>query len=444
MNHDALLALAQRTAREAKRPTLCGRVAGVTGLVVEAHLPGAQLGELVSIARPGLPVSGEVVGFAEGKARIIPFGGVAGVTPGSYVHRLSGAAGIPVSEALLGRVIDPQGQPLDDKPIIQADDWAPLEAAALSPGKRAPIAKRFETGVRVLDSLLTCGRGQRVGLFAGAGVGKTTLIQQIARQAEADVVVFGLIGERGCEVQELMDSRALSRAVLVVSTSDRSPLERVRGALAATAVAEYFRDRGANVLLIVDSLTRFAMALREIGLAAGEPPATKGYPPSAFAALPRLLERAAPRAGGGSITGFYTVLVEGDDLSDPIADSARSLLDGHIVLSRSAASRGLFPAVDVLQSASRVAHKVTDAAQQGLAQRARALLAKQREAEELKSLGAYVPGASPELDRAVERGAKLEAWSRQSTSERASFDVSLKSLAQIVDAGTPAPKGEPR
>src|SRR5262249_13862438 len=234
-----------------------------------------------------------------------------------------------------------------------AGEEVPLEVPAPPARLREGIHEPLETGVRVVDALLTCGRGQRVGIFAGAGVGKTVLIRQIASQCDADVTVFGLIGERGCEVHDLMAERA-GKSVLVVSTSDRSPLERTRGALAATAVAEYFRDRGANVLLIIDSLTRYAMALREIGLAAGEPPATKGYPPSVFAALPRLLERAAPLASGGSITGIYTVLVEGDDMADPVADSARSLLDGHIVLSRDLAARGHFPAVDVLASASRV------------------------------------------------------------------------------------------
>lgn len=432
MNYQDLLLSAQDAARAASLPVELGRVAAVTGLIVEAYLPGAKLGELVSIQRHGQPLTGEVVGFAQGRARLVPFGGAQGVSPGAYVRRIHGEAGLPVSEGLLGRVIDPLGAPLDGRPL-PASSWVPLDAPALAPGERAPVHTRLETGVRVIDSLLTCGRGQRVGLFAGAGVGKTTLIQQIARQSDADVVVFGLIGERGCEVQELMDSRALSRAVLVVATSDRSPLERVRGALAATSVAEFFRDRGANVLLIVDSLTRYAMALREIGLSAGEAPATKGYTPSVFAALPRLLERAAPKAGGGSITGFYTVLVEGDDLSDPVADSARSLLDGHIVLSRAAASRGLFPAVDVLQSASRVSHKVTDRAAQELAQRARTLLAQQREAEELKSLGAYTPGASPALDRALSLGAKLEQWARQSTQERAPFETGLRALSQILE-----------
>jgi flagellum-specific ATP synthase len=283
----------------------------------------------------------------------------------------------------------------------------------------------------VIDGLLTCGRGQRIGIFAGAGVGKTVLIRQIARQAQADVTVVGLIGERGVEVQDLLETHALANSVVVVATSDRSPMERTRGALAATAIAEHFRDQGKNVLLIVDSLTRYAMALREIGLAAGEPTATKGYPPSVFAALPRLLERAAPVAGGGAITAFYTVLVEGDDLSDPVADSARSLLDAHVVLSRDLAGRGNFPAVDVLASTSRVFSQVTTPAAQETAQRARTLLSVRREAEELRSLGAYHPGHNPVYDQAIAVGKKLDDWSRQKPDERSTYEETMSRLAQV-------------
>ena len=273
---------------------------------------------------------------------------------------------------------------------------------------------------------------QRIGIFAGAGCGKSVLVEQIASQADADVIVVGLVGERGREVRELMTSPRRDRMVMVAATADRSPLERIRGALAATAIAEYFRDRGKNVLLVLDSLTRFAMALRELGLALGEPPATKGYPPSVFATLPRLLERCAPRAGGGAITGFYTVLVEGDDLSDPVADSARSLLDAHIVLSRDLAGRGHFPAVDVLSSASRVARKVASATVMSLATKSREQLARRRQAAELQALGAYTIGANPVLDNALAIGERIDAWSRQPPHEPSQYEVTVRGLAAAV------------
>jgi flagellum-specific ATP synthase len=269
-------------------------------------------------------------------------------------------------------------------------------------------------------------------VFAGAGCGKSVLVEQIASQANADVIVIGLIGERGREVRELMSSKRRDRMVMIAATADRSPLERVRGALAAAAAAEYFRDRGSHVLLVVDSLTRYAMALRELGLALGEPPATKGYPPSVFAALPRLLERSAPRSRGGSITGFYTVLVEGDDLADPIADSARSLLDAHIVLSRDLAGRGHFPAVDVLASASRVARRVAPPAMIQLASSARELLAQRRQAQELQQLGAYTPGVSPALDTAMAAGVRLDAWSRQQPHEASTYEATCRALVSAV------------
>jgi len=285
----------------------------------------------------------------------------------------------------------------------------------------------------VIDAMLTCGRGQRVGIFAGAGCGKSVLVEQIASQADADVIVIGLIGERGREVVELMASQRRNKMIIVAATADRSPLERLRGASAATAIAEYFRDRGKNVLLVIDSLTRFAMATREIGLALGEPPATKGYPPSVFANMPRLLERVAPRAGSGSITAFYTVLVEGDDLSDPIADSARSLLDAHIILSRDLAGRGHFPAVDILSSASRVARRVVNAATIALASHAREQLAQRKQAQELQALGAYQPGINKELDAALAHGVRIDAWARQTPEEASSHELAIRGLTVALE-----------
>ncbi len=426
------LAEAARLVRVQPDSVVRGRVARVTGLLVEAHLPGARIGERVELVRADGVTGGEVVGFRDALAIIVPHADVHGLTVGAPVERAGGEPSIPAGEALIGRVVDAEGRPLDGGPPPQNCSPAPLRAPAPIASLRAPIAERFETGLRSIDGLLTLGRGQRVGIFAGAGVGKTVLLRQIVAQSRADITVFGLIGERGVEVHDVLLSGELRRSVVVAATSDRSPLERARGALAATAVAEYFRDRGAHVLLVIDSLTRYAMALREIGLAAGEPPATKGYPPSVFAALPQLLERVAP-LGRGSITGVYTVLVEGDDLADPVADSARSLLDGHLVLSRDLAARGHFPALDVLASASRVLGKVTDARAQALIQRARALLATRREAEELRSLGAYVPGANPAYDQALQMGARLDGWLKQGGSERSDYETTLRTLAQLIE-----------
>ncbi len=436
----ALLARAARLVQRQAVPAMMGRVAKVTGLLLEAHVPEARVGDKVAIERDGGELWGEILGFRDDLALIVPFADVRGVAPGARVRLRGAAAELPVGEALRGRMVDPFMRPLDGGPEIVADAHVPVDGEAPPPSERASIKDRFETGVRVIDGLLTCGRGQRIGIFAGAGVGKTVLIRQIAKQCAADVTVIGLIGERGCEVKDLLDLRAMDDSVLVVATSDRSPMERVRGAHAATSVAEYFRDQGQNVLLIVDSLTRYAMARREIGLAAGEPPATKGYPPSVFAALPRLLERVAPLSRGGSITAFYTVLVEGDDLSDPVADSARSLLDAHIVLSRDLGGRGHFPAVDVLSSASRVARQVTSAEDQKLQQRARTLLAKRREVDELRSLGAYLPGSNPENDAALALGLRLDEWAKQAPEERTDHAVTMKSLAALLDE--PVAKGK--
>jgi len=430
--------------RERGKPQKLGRVARVTGQLVEAHVPDATIGDLLEILRGGEQVLAEVVGFRGGVALAMPLGDLRGVVAGAAVRRSKRRADLLVSDALLGRVVDPFGMPIDGGPPLAHSLGrernmlkavrVPVLRGATPVEDRAPIDQRFDTGVRTLDALLTCGRGQRVGIFAGAGVGKTVLIRQIATQSAADLVVLGLIGERGNEVQDLMASSIGARSIVVAATSDRSPMERVRGAQAATAIAEHYADRGKNVLLVIDSLTRFAMALREIGLAADEPPATKGYPPSVFSTLPRLLERVAPLAHGGSITGFYTVLVEGDDLADPVADSARSLLDGHLVLSRDLAARGHFPAVDVLASASRVANRVTTPEVQMLARRARAMLATRREAEELRSLGAYVPGANPTYDLALSVGVKLDDWMRQEPDEKATFEASVAELTRLLPA----------
>lgn len=409
-----------------------GRVIRASGTILEAELPSVQVGNLVHVLVENGTVLAEVVGFRAGAGLLMPYGSIEGVRPGARVRVRGGGATLGVGPELIGRVIDPFGEPLDGLPRPHTADVLPLERAAPAPHERRPIQEPFETGVRVVDGLLTAGRGQRVGLFAGAGVGKTVLIRQIATQAKADVKVIALIGERGCEVADVMHEFDLDSSVLVVATSDRSPLERARGALAATSIAESFAAEGKDVLLVVDSLTRYAMARREVGLAAGELPATKGYPPSVFALLPQLLERVAPLRSGGSITGFYTVLVEGDDLSDPVADSARSLLDGHIVLSRDLAARGHFPAVDVLPSASRVMRQVCEPDALTLAGDARALLAQRSEVEDLRRLGAYQPGQNPQFDEVLALGQRLDGWSTQAADEASDRACALQGLATAL------------
>jgi FliI/YscN family ATPase len=413
-----------------------GTVQELTGLVVAASLDGGRIGDVVEIETADRPLPCEVVGFRGKTLLAIPLEPSRAIAPGATVRPRSALATVPAGDAILGRLIDPFGHPLDGKPAPVATFRCRLDGNALPIEHRAEVDDRFDTGVRVIDGLLTCGRGQRVGIFAGAGCGKSVLVEQIASQCEADVVVVGLIGERGREVRELLGAMRRPGApptVIVAATSDRSPLERVRGAMASTAIAEYFRDRGKNVVLIIDSLTRFAMALRELGLALGEPPATKGYPPSVFATMPRLLERVSPRAGGGSITGFYTVLVEGDDLSDPIADAARSLLDAHIVLSRELAGRGHFPAIDVLASASRVSHRVSDAAAAQLASRARDALARRRQVHELQALGAYT-GGNAQFDASLALGDRLDQWARQRRDDRSPYSETMRGLAGALEA----------
>lgn len=423
---------ARRVGQDLPRATELGRVERLTGFVVEGRVRNVRIGAMVQIERETDWVAGEVVGFRDDRVLIVPESHTRGIAAGAFIRASASAPLVGVGPELLGRIVDPFGRPLDGGPPPGFGVSVPVQAEPPAVHRRGPVKDHLQTGVKVIDGLLTCGRGQRVGLFAGAGVGKTMLIRQIAAQAKADVVVMGLIGERGIEVRDLLESPPHPNTVMVVATSDRPPVERVRGAQSATAIAEYFRDRGQNVLLVVDSLTRYAMALREIGLAAQEPPATKGYPPSVFAKLPQLLERVGPVTTGGSITGFYTVLVEGDDLADPVADSARSLLDGHIVLSRDLASRGHFPAVDVLASASRVAHKVTGEREQRAAAMARSAMATHREVKELESLGAYTPGANAELDAQARRGQAVLDWSRQAPDAAVEIDAAFLGLAEAL------------
>lgn len=431
MDLEALKARLAETA--ALRPV--GRVVGVTGLLLRVVLPGARISDVLVIRRRGEPLLAEVVGFAQGEALAVPLGEPTGVGPDDAVEATGESLQVSAGPALLGRVLDGLGRPIDGRPAATGLSSVAVDRAPPAALTRRPVAAPFLTGVRAIDGLITLGVGQRVGLFAGSGVGKSTLLGSIARGASADVVVVALVGERGREVGEFLEQSlgeaGRRRSVVVVATSDAPPVERLRAAQVATAVAEHFRDLGKNVLLLVDSITRFARAQREIGLAAGEPPARRGYPPSVFTQLPRLLERSG-QGEKGSITAIYTVLVEGSDMDEPIADEVRGILDGHIVLDRKLASRGHYPAIDVLASLSRVMTSVTGKPQQAQAQRARALLAAYEEKRDLIALGAYNQGSDARLDQAIAAAPELERFLRQEPSlaeAQASTATLLKGIA---------------
>ena len=417
------------------KPT--GVVIEVVGLIVEVGGLKAGVGDMLRVvagASPALDL--EVIGFREGRLLATPLGPVAGVRPGARVTHSPRGADFPVGASMLGRIFDAFGDPLDERPAPLAAGSRPLRSPPPLAISRKPIDKPFFTGVRAIDGMLTLGQGQRVGIFAGSGVGKTTLLGMICRSSQADVNVIGLVGERGREVNDFLRTalgeEGLARSVVIVATSDQPPLVRTRAAEAATTVAEHFRDQGKNVLLVMDSVTRFAMSLREAALASGEPPATKGYPPSVFAALPRLLERAGTASGRGIITALYTVLVEGDDLSDPIADAVRGILDGHIVLSRKLAERGHFPAIDVLQSVSRLAPVVSSPAQVRAAAAVRDLMGAHREAVDLIQVGAYVPGSDARVDAACRLMPSIQAFLQQDASQRAHSDITVQKLIGLA------------
>ncbi len=433
----ALFQAAAGALRDARMVRLCGRVRQVVGLMVAANGPAVSIGELCFLHPGGgrQPVPAEVVGFRDRLVLLMPLGALEGISPGCEVVAAGGDFQVSLGPGLLGRVLDGLGRPIDGLGPLDPDERRPTRALPPHPLTRPPIDQPLMVGIRAIDGLLTCGKGQRMGIFSGSGVGKSTLMGMVARNTAADVTVIGLVGERGREVKEFLERdlgpEGLARSVVVVATSDQPALVRAQAAYVATTVAEYFRDRGRNVMLLMDSVTRFAMALREVGLAVGEPPATRGYTPSVFAALPRLLERAG-RTERGSITAFYTVLVDGDDLNEPVTDAMRGLLDGHVLLSRDLASRGHYPAVDVLGSISRLMPQVTSPEQQAAAMRIRTLLATHHSAEDLINIGAYVPGSNPEIDTARAMLPSINDFLRQGITETAPPAGVLAGLARLA------------
>jgi len=437
-------------------PQISGRVTRVAGLVMEAVGLKLPVGSPCTVPLPnGMLIEAEVVGFQDDRLFLMPQSDVEGIVPGTRVYpfeppkpppRVGLMSSIrrsdvhtrqlPVGDELLGRILDGAGRPLDNLGPLHTERSAPLSVRPTNPLERAPIVDILDVGVRAINSILTVGRGQRMGLFAGSGVGKSVLLGMMARYTSADVIVVGLIGERGREVKEFIEQilgpEGLARSVVVAAPADTPPLMRLQGAGYATAIAEYFRDQGKNVLLIMDSLTRYAMAQREIALAIGEPPATKGYPPSVFAKLPALVERAGNGdIGGGSITAFYTVLTEGDDQQDPIADAARAILDGHIVLNRTLAEAGHYPAIDIEQSISRAMHSITTTEHQRDMRRLKQLYSRYQRNRDLISVGAYAAGSDPILDQAIQLLPRIEAFLQQGIPERAGVTESLGQLTAL-------------
>lgn len=409
-----------------------GKVIQVVGLVIEAQVQGVSIGELCRIVvAKDKEILSEVVGFKEEKVLLMPLGPIGGIRPGSRIYATGRPIEVQVSNKLLGRVLDGLGRPMDGLGDIDSDVTYPIDRDPPDPVRRPRIKEVLKTGVKAIDALLTLGKGQRVGIFAGSGVGKSTLMGMLARNCEADINVISLVGERGREVKDFIEEslgeEGLKRSVVICATSDQPPVIRLKGALVGTAIAEYFRDQGKNVLFMMDSVTRFSMAQREIGLATGEPPTTKGYTPSVFAMLPRLMERAGT-SEKGSITAIYTVLVDGGDMDEPIADAARGILDGHMVLSRDLAAKNHYPCIDIGHSVSRLFSSINSQPHQKAAGKFREVLARYTEAEDLINIGAYVKGSNPKIDESIDKIESVNKLLRQGTMENIPFESTVQNI----------------
>ncbi|PLT34548.1 flagellar protein export ATPase FliI [Bacillus sp. V5-8f] len=419
-----------------------GRVKRVVGLMIESQGPESSVGDVCYIhagtKNKKRKIRAEVVGFRDEMVILMPYTAVSEISPGCLVEATGRSLEIKVGTGLIGNVVDSLGYPLDGSPLPKGLASVSTEQDPPNPMQRPPIDEPIDVGVRMIDSLLTVGKGQRVGIFAGSGVGKSTLLGMVARNTSADLNVIGLIGERGREVREFIEKdlgpEGLAKSIVVVATSDQPALMRIKGAMTATAIAEYFRDKGLNVMLMMDSVTRVAMAQREIGLAVGEPPTTKGYTPSVFSILPRLLERTGTNVSG-TITAFYTVLVDGDDMNEPIADTVRGILDGHFILDRQLANKGQFPAINVLKSISRVMNNIADDAHKSSAERLRATLSTYIESEDLINIGAYKRGSSSEIDHAIKMQPQIISFLKQGTHEKMTKDESTFKLIQLMEKG---------
>ncbi len=426
--------------RNIPRVDLYGRLLSFNGLVIESDGPDAKIGELceVELGHGAAPVRAEVVGFRAGRVLLMSYGVLRGVSAGARIKSLRRFLRIPVGRAFVGRVIDPFGRPLDQGRLIEPEDFCEIQRKPINPMQRVPLDTALETGVRAIDGLLPLAKGQRVGIFAGSGVGKSTLLGMMARHVHADVVVVAMVGERGREVGEFLDQclgeEGRKRSVVLVATADQPALVRAHAVHAAHAMAEYFSGLGKDVLLMVDSITRFAMAQREIGLAVDEPPTSRGYPPSVFSLLPQILERAGRLGDGGSITAVYSVLVEGDDMNEPVADHMRAILDGHFVLSRDLAARGQLPAIDTLSSVSRLVSTVASKEERAFIQRVRLLLSTYEASRDLIDMGAYQQGANATLDEAIDRHSDILGFLQQSPTEYTSRTATLERLRAILDS----------
>ncbi len=430
---DDKLSSVQKTLTDFYPYKIYGKVNQIVGLVIEGKGPISSVGDaaLIYPVDGGSPIDAEVVGFKDGKTLLMPLGDLRGVGIGSRILSKKQAVNTTAGEGLLGRVIDGLGNPMDGKGPIDCSDLVPVYRDTVNPMKKKRITEPLDLGIRSMNGLLTCGKGQRLGIFAGSGVGKSVLLGMIARHTEADINVIGLIGERGREVREFIErdlGEGMERSIIIVATSDQPPLIRVRGAFLTVAIAEYFRDKGANVLLMMDSLTRFSMAQREVGLAIGEPPTSKGYTPSVFSLLTKLLERTGNGENDGTMTAIYTVLVEGDDLDDPIADAVRSILDGHVVLSRRLSNINQYPPVDVLRSISRLMKDIAPKEQVEYATRIVEILSEYERAEDLINIGAYSPGSNKKIDYAISMMDKVRTFLAQKVDQKVTLEEALNSM----------------